>query len=161
MKESKNNSSINIGALLEALSLHSSTSNSSTVTVQSLADEINESLGPYADRQLCEDLAQVLLNCKERYLSQEDISKDSDEDLDNHNRIRESSRSRSHTHTEQKTSMGLWRASTPSLEMEDDEFEGQDASFQSVAARNDDVDEEVKEDLFASTIGKSGQFPFS
>ena len=150
MKESKNNSSINIGALLEALSLHSSTSNSSTVTVQSLADEINEShdFGPFADRQLYEELAQVFLNCKERFLSQgDDISEDSDEDLDNHNPIRETSRSRSHMHTEQKASMGTWRASAPSLEVDEDDFEDQDVSFQSFAAGDDDVDEELKENL--------------
>jgi tetratricopeptide (TPR) repeat protein len=150
MKESKNNSSINIGALLKALSLHSSTSNSSTVTVQSLADEINEShdFGPFADRQLYEELAQVFLDCKERFLSQEDdISEDYDEDLDNSNHIRESSRSHSHMNTDQKASMGTWRASAPSLEMDEDDFEDQDISFQYFADGNDDVDEELKEDL--------------
>jgi hypothetical protein len=122
-------------ALLESLPLHPSTSNSSTNTIQSLVNEINKSLGPYVDHQIFEDLVKVLLNCKERFLSQEDISEDSDEDLDNHNRIRESSRSRSHTHTEHKTSMGSWRASTPSLEMVDDDTKGQGVTLQSFAAK--------------------------
>ena len=87
------------------------------------------------DHQIFEDLVKVLLNYKERFLSQEDISEDSDEDLDNHNRIRESSRSRSHTHTEHKTSMGSWRASTPSLEMVDDDTKGQGVTLQSFAAK--------------------------
>ena len=148
MKESKFFSSINIGALLETLSLHPSTS---TVTVQSLADEISENhdFGAFADRQLYEELARVLLNCKERFLSQEDSSEDSDED--NHDRIRESSRSRScsHMHTEHKASMGAWRARAPSLEMDEDDCEDQGVSFRSFAPApdNDDVDEELKEDL--------------
>jgi DnaJ-class molecular chaperone with C-terminal Zn finger domain len=165
---------INIQALLESLSLSSSTihpnnstSSSSSFTVESLANRLKEQhdLGPLADDELFIDLARALFACRDRFLSQtddnvdsseqEDTSDDDNEYVEGQDRgmyNRASSSSLSFASVDRPTSC---YSSCPRMHMEnqvedydDVDDEEEDASFRSTYETNNHYDDDdFREDM--------------